>query len=306
MRNREVAHEWVYYGPDGHTGKSSNGNLWYDGNRIYSYRTLMGIINDDGSVFLNCNNYSGTTSKHQSYIRQAVSHMPVVYMRAESLKPIDEIPLLMDELSETIKNPIKSKDKLYKAKMLEDNISVLKQFDYLSLSEEEEEDYSKLLDRIVEGTEYLQEKAERAKQPNENKIKKLNRAVKKLGDVSSKTLSDIQAEVTDVPKKDRDVVAYMAMGLPVEGAKGDQLYLLSNQSLWTSKGVRLSPKDVVVCVGFAKRYLADDTEGLEGKHIGPYTILEVTPEYVQVGCHTIMRDTLKVLLRDYNLITKGE
>lgn len=306
MRNREVAHEWVYNGPDGHTGKSSNGNLWYDGNRIYSYRTLMGVINDDGSVFLNCNNYSSTTSCHQSYIRQAVSHMPVVYMRAESLKPIDEIPLLMDELSEAIKKPIKSKDSLYKAEILMDNIHVLKQFDYLSLSEEEEEDYSKLLDRVVEGKKYLEEKAARAKQPSEHKIKKLERAVKKLGDVSSKTLVEIRQELMSIQNKDKRVTCYMAMGLSVEGAKGDQLYLSRDLNLRTSKGVHLSPKDVVICVGFAKRYLADDTDDLEGKHIGPYTILEVAPEYVQVGCHTIMRDTLKVLLRDYNLITKGE
>jgi hypothetical protein len=41
--------------------------------RIYSYSTLMAVVEDEGITHLNNQYYSQTTSRHQTFIRQGLS-----------------------------------------------------------------------------------------------------------------------------------------------------------------------------------------------------------------------------------------
>ena len=76
--NDMVAHVWAQ--GNGESGESSNGNFWFQGNAIYSYRTIMGVLFTPPKrgaglmAFVNNDSYSVTTSKHQNYIGRAISH----------------------------------------------------------------------------------------------------------------------------------------------------------------------------------------------------------------------------------------
>ena len=70
--SRELAHVWAHQ-TQAHGRCASN--MKFTGRDFYSYRTVIARILDDGSVAIATDRYSNTTSKHQSYVRQATNHM---------------------------------------------------------------------------------------------------------------------------------------------------------------------------------------------------------------------------------------
>lgn len=79
FENSMVAHVWAQLKQP--SGRSSNGNFYFDGAALYSYgrHFCAGFITEDvnGSkvALINSNNYSMSTAKHLNYARRAVSHM---------------------------------------------------------------------------------------------------------------------------------------------------------------------------------------------------------------------------------------
>lgn len=55
-------------------GQSSNGNISYDGDRLYSYRQVIAERLDTGGYWFNTATYSVTTSQHQNLLRSAIPH----------------------------------------------------------------------------------------------------------------------------------------------------------------------------------------------------------------------------------------
>jgi len=53
-------------------GRASN--LRVEGNKLYNYNTLL-AVNIKGTVYLNSNKYSQTTSKHQNRIRRLANKL---------------------------------------------------------------------------------------------------------------------------------------------------------------------------------------------------------------------------------------
>lgn len=73
--SREVAHVWAHQ----LQSEGRSGNVSFHGRVIFSYAAPIGCILEDGRVWLSNRSYSNTTSRHQSYVRQAVNHMPRVF-----------------------------------------------------------------------------------------------------------------------------------------------------------------------------------------------------------------------------------
>ena len=66
MTNAEVVREFLR----GRQAKSSTGNLWTTGDRLFSYRTCIAQRLSDVVIIVNDTRYSATTStKHQSPLR---------------------------------------------------------------------------------------------------------------------------------------------------------------------------------------------------------------------------------------------
>jgi hypothetical protein len=77
--NSELPHIWARQSQD--NGRTSNGSMFFDGTRIYSYghHFCMGDIIKPGTVLLTDRTYSNTTHKHVSKVRYAVNHLTSVY-----------------------------------------------------------------------------------------------------------------------------------------------------------------------------------------------------------------------------------
>lgn len=71
--NSEIMH--VFAQRTQSNGRTSNENVFFTGNKIYSYgyHYLLGEFLDDNTILINDKGYSISTSKHISYLRQAVS-----------------------------------------------------------------------------------------------------------------------------------------------------------------------------------------------------------------------------------------
>ena len=77
MKNSELAHLWAHQSRSQGTGSS----LSFSGPVLRSYSTAIGelVQTKDGTLaVLNATDYSVSTSRHQHYARQAVSHLPSV------------------------------------------------------------------------------------------------------------------------------------------------------------------------------------------------------------------------------------
>ena len=75
MKTQEIVHQWAQQ--NGDSGEC--GNVFYEGKTIYSYGYHFKLAQFyDEIVLVNSDGYSSTTSKHQSYVRGAISHLESV------------------------------------------------------------------------------------------------------------------------------------------------------------------------------------------------------------------------------------
>ena len=95
FENRMVAHVWANQSQ--HSGRSNNGQFYFEGAYLYSYGThfTAGIIMPDGQAVLNDDSYSVTTNRHQSYARQAVRGVAFTYKNFDKLGGDSASPLRM-------------------------------------------------------------------------------------------------------------------------------------------------------------------------------------------------------------------
>lgn len=71
MTNAQVCHIWAQGNTE--SGRTGNGNLFFEGDTIYSYGYHFWIAHRvKGVMLVNCASYSPTTSQHQSDVRQAI------------------------------------------------------------------------------------------------------------------------------------------------------------------------------------------------------------------------------------------
>jgi len=79
--NQEVFH--IFASGTQSQGRSHNGNVYFDGDVLYSYGSHFPLaIKYKGRVLLNGDSYSVTTSKHQGQARQALRHLDCITLPA--------------------------------------------------------------------------------------------------------------------------------------------------------------------------------------------------------------------------------
>tara|TARA_R110002020_G_scaffold14091_5_gene50196 strand:- start:5783 stop:7120 length:1338 start_codon:yes stop_codon:yes gene_type:complete len=59
-------------------GQSSNGNISYDGDRLYSYNQVIAERLETGGYWFNTATYSVTTNQHQNLLRSAIPHKEMI------------------------------------------------------------------------------------------------------------------------------------------------------------------------------------------------------------------------------------
>ena len=83
MNNKSVINAFIC----GKSAKSSNGKLYSNGEKLYSYYTVIGQRLADGTIILNRTKYSVSTSKIQTWLLYSVIESGLQY------KEVCNVPL---------------------------------------------------------------------------------------------------------------------------------------------------------------------------------------------------------------------
>lgn len=106
--NSEIMHVFAQRAQN--EGRTPNSNVFFYGNKIYSYgyHYLLGEFLDNETILINNKGYSRSTSKHINYLRQAVSQYKRFF-----ITETDEKYLLIKLNSELVKLTVAKKPEIY-------------------------------------------------------------------------------------------------------------------------------------------------------------------------------------------------
>ncbi len=292
-----LAHWWVYnYG----VRSTGSGRMTADGNQISSYSTVIATLFDPNrTVFNNGNNlilisnynYSVTTAKHLSKIKEASYHLNVLYVgnpdpggRTDHISNMRNYLFNLEELAEsylkrradsTRERDAKSMGTLrfsaikygeyFKLKNIKEYNQIIK-FPMPDNDNFEEKVISSAKDRMISGAKEKKRKANKAKKANEDMAKK----------EGEKLILWLRGEKVYVSDKYLDKIYMRVMGDYIE----------------TTGGAKIRLKDA------GKAYARFTVGKLSvGMHIGEYTFGGIDEDNnAHIGCHTLpLSDIAKLL-----------
>lgn len=306
MNNRDIAHKFFYEHKNDTNYTANNTSFFND--VFCSYYTCIGYIytNKTGkkTLMLSNSNFSNTTAKHISYLRQAcpfdVLYVPMQY--GENMKyktPADRVKFTAGLLAEQIANEIKAK-KTYTRKADRDSAQDL---------QATAENFCKVTGEKIKGlakyNKYIGIKL------NTEEIKKANAKARALAkakaEKTKKLIAKMQKRLANVPLLDSvnkyifDFVAYKATpeeiqnrdifikSFEIENPSFVTIDAAQNQ-VKTSQGVYM---DIDTIKPFLRAWQAG--RNIHGLKIGYYTILENNAQHVKIGCHNIPTANIKAL-----------
>lgn len=277
----QVAHLWAHQSQD--SAKNAGHNFYFTGDTIYSYGSHFPIARIyNGKVLFTTRGYSNTTSKHIAMVRSACSHMDKIYM---PYVLTGKIGLYDDEHNKNLQywaNEIKiSIGKLARARKKEIYLSEISHaksqmqayIDFFKLKVKAE--YKTLLqaDDSKGFSEYLSKQQARIKREQAAAKRKdeqaLVRGIKNFREFKERNIYN---------RDDRDYLRYNKELEQVE----------------TSQGV---PIPVDVAKRIYKSIVSAQKKGMpDDMQILGYSVKEITPDYVKVGCHTLYMDEINSLM----------
>lgn len=247
-------------------------NLYFEGAKIYSYGSHFCIAKhlDNGVILFTERDYSNTTSKHKSIVRNACSHKQVVYC----YNPIGSHNENFDAWERECNFII---DKLAKARKPEKYIQELEGVKYRA------EKYATLFEIAVPETlsvawaitgkeevvAYMEAKAEAIKKDKAKKLRLLKKKHKE-----------------EVQKWK----AFETSRLYTRGEYDLLRYNKENQRFQTSQGIEIP---LAIGLGIHKRL--SNSEAVE--KILDFEVKEITPKYIQVGCHKVERKEIDTIIK---------
>jgi hypothetical protein len=265
-----VAHLWANQNQE--EARTQTSNLYFYGTEIYSYGSHFCIAKhvQNGVVLFTERDYSNTTSKHKSIVRYACSHKEIVYC----YNPIGSHEQNFQAWRQECEGYI---EKLAKARKPEKYIQELEGVKYRA------ERYATLFDIAVpeelskawaitdkeEVVAYMEAKAEAIKK---EKARKLRLAKKKH-----------KEEV----QKWKNFETYR---LYSRGEYDLLRYNKENKRFQTSQGVEIP---LAIGLGIHKRLA--NSEAVE--KILEFEVKEITPKYIQVGCHKVERKEIDEIIK---------
>lgn len=239
--------------------KNPQRNFYFEGNTIYSYSTAIGkIVN--GSVLLSEHRYSNTTSKQQSVLRQACSHLNIVYceyVNGDNFNYwVNECGWLCLKLK-TARKPEK-----YLAE--------------IELIKNKAERYAEFMGRSIPET--------------------LSELFKVTNSEDFALYTTKKAEIAEKQAKDREIRLKKehSKALKVwKAGKTDRLYThngfdylrLKNSQVQTTQGIKIGLDKANSMYHLLKSGKLKEGMTIEDVHNYPYTIQHVGKNHIQIGCH---------------------
>lgn len=268
MNNEYVAHNWVY----GDKSISIGSNFSYDGNKLYSYDSLLAKIDRDKKiVYVNSEiaDYSNSSRKHANHMYRAIPSFYEIFewdfgnnIYEEKL---EKILKLIDMQSRA-----RSRDYSLEIKKL-----ILNTKRYSEIHPLKNKDDKKILKEIlsIDIDNIIESSKELIKRDKERKEKERKAENKKYQEARQKNLDSFLGQKYD--KKDKSSVKfdpnYNSVYLKI---KGDEIF--------TSNSIRVPLKESLVLY---RRYL--DGKNILGLSLNHYSVVKSSKESVTIGCTTI-------------------
>jgi hypothetical protein len=330
MDNYDVAHKF-FYDMDGYFKKHYI-NVWYDNYKFYSYGTIIGkVIEDkDGNFLLlvSENNFSNTTCKHISNLLGACPFnnrlfVPIaMYDRDININELEKIICKKLDVYKNSKLSLKENREKYihyynMLQSVNDKVIKVKKSVFNK--------YSKLYEDLkdIEKVKSIK-KAENIKNRKENE--KINKEFEKL--IKEKNLDELKAYITirncelklykllknyitektvENLIKDKNLldIINLAFNSNLNWQEKNDIknYLYKNYKydyVWidgenfkTSKNISVKIED---CKPLIRLYQSGKAK--HGLKLNQYTILEITKEFVKIGCHKIPVENINCLIEN--------
>ena len=281
--NSEVAHYWANQVQS--EGKWSN--MFFDGNKIYSYGRhycLASIeiseITGQRIYFVNSNSYSNSTAKHQNHVRHSIDKLKYTVIRCPfpgnqfhlgtyTLQSI--VKILIEQAKQAISKQMKARENAGYFREAAYNLTTASQIaqNFAGI------DMQQIID-VRQSTEYLHAEIKSRSidtfRAERQKAKEEKQAAKDRENLAKWLNNEYNGQLYSVPvhlrlSTDRETV---------QTTKGANVPLSAAVDVWQ----RIVKGDNVI-----------------GQHIGPYVVNEVTNEDITIGCHTIGLNVIRPFIQ---------
>jgi hypothetical protein len=257
------------------------GNVFFNGPALYSYGRHFELAKlVDGTLFINTQSYSNSTSKHQNYCLRSINND-----RIDKIIRLDFGRGVFDPYS--ISNYHYSRANYYRYashgkgfKELEKIEYHFKQLQILEAGGLINIDLSRFEFNLIEALDLL--KARRAKQALINKVSEAKREAKRARELELRKATE--GEKLAAWLKGETSNTFYAL---------DKVYLrVRANSIETTKGARVPLSEGL-------KLLAKIRAGYDvtGEKIASYQVTRVTLDHVQIGCHKIEFSTINELFQ---------
>lgn len=311
--NREIFHKFFYAGKD--ENGSAKSNTSFSGWAFKSYNTTIGVkaCGKDGKpvLLIADSSFSNTTSAHLSALRAACpytsSHIIRVpfewgdwwYKRENCID--DLLRRFIDRLSNW------KIDQLKYAESRRDFLRVYGDFSSFLELVAPKRPAKAVMQKIKELAAIANETEDRKKR-NElisGLMAKREAAAKRKAAAEKRKLAELLKQFKDVPYLDKIRIAYWDRFRPevpyetravlrsIFNPDNSLSYVvpeLSGEGVITTQGVYMDFRTVRAML---KAWKAEKVK--VGQHVGPYTIQEIKPGYVKIGCHKIPMQNIREL-----------
>lgn len=268
-----VAHSWAHQLQT----YASSGPLYFHENEIFSYgshymlATILEDSDDNRVYFVNANSYSNTTAKHRNHVLNAIPNnrqtfyipFPNNRLHIDTLE--SAIYRMIQKANECFLNQIKAKTNSSHyadgMKIISDIQHICNLFKLSINIEATQQESARIKAEEIQRSEPIRRKAREEKQLKADK----ERLEKWLRHEANGTIYSVPVHLR--LSKNRQTI---------QTTKGAEVDLGAALLIWDKirKG-----------------------ENVNGKHIGPFTVDEVTETEIQIGCHLINIDTIKNFLK---------
>lgn len=280
FNNRELCHVWAQQTQS--EGRGSN--MFFRDSRIYSYgeHYLAARIHDvrgEKVVLINNRNYSVTTQKHLSYIRNAITG--TTFFRATNP---DDIKSTIPVARQSLENTFLRAEKVRKIETRHDVTFQLNQITFA----QSQLDLALTLNK---------------RKPHRRDHGRFSAVAKRLNDLVDRYNSPEKqaARAKKEAEKQAELRQYLAVRIAEFRSGGlvswdlvrldFDLLRVKEGRLQTSRNASVDLKDAMMLYAALKA-----GKNVVGARVGSYTISEVTDEAVKVGCHTFLKTELDNVL----------
>lgn len=300
MQNRDVAHSF-FYDINGKFERRSM-TVSYAYNKYWSYATVIAkiiqTITGKTVCIISDNNFSATTAKHISELRSACP-FDVVYLPQrigqQDFNAYDTVKICIDNLEYYSKSKLTQKPNREGFSryfhMLQNTLELEGFENEFEKTEKALNEYGPLFDAINDPKklkEYKQKQQQREKEKQQRLKEELKQHIERfdVSELAYLAYSNQTVVDTDLRNKLRDYL---------NPHKELSFIWFDNGLVRTSQHITVNRKEVEILLKLWKK-----GQLKHGMTISHYTVLEVIPNYVKIGCHKIPVSNLDALLNQMN------